>query len=100
MQHSVLGERWVYDACGDPLYVKALATAALSGGTQAELEVVTDGGHERRRATTRVWGSGPPNSAIPPIGSVTYSSEGSTTVVRAGHLELILFRIIDPHSRW
>jgi hypothetical protein len=23
-QHSVLGERWVYDACGDPVYVRAL----------------------------------------------------------------------------
>jgi hypothetical protein len=27
MQHSVLGERWVYDGCGDPVYVAtAVAT--------------------------------------------------------------------------
>jgi len=25
--HSVLGKRWVYDACGDPVYANVLATA-------------------------------------------------------------------------
>jgi hypothetical protein len=97
MQHSVLGERWVYDACGDPVYVRALATAVLSGGTQAQLDVVTDAGKERREATTRVSGSGSPDSAITPIGSVSCSSEGTTTVIRTSHLELTLFRTIDPH---
>ncbi|MFF2298008.1 hypothetical protein [Arthrobacter sp. NPDC058127] len=28
MEHSVLGTRWVYDACADPVYVTALATAS------------------------------------------------------------------------
>jgi hypothetical protein len=95
-QHSVLGERWVYDACGDPVYVRAVATAILSGGTQAELQVMTDAGLERRQVTTRVWGSGSPDSAIPPIASVSYSSEGITTVISASHLELTLVRAIDP----
>ena len=95
-QHSVLGERWVYDACGDPVYVRALATAVLSGGTQAEIDVVTDTGQERRQATTRVSGSGSPDSAITPIGSASCSSEGTTTVIRTSHLELTLFRTIDP----
>lgn len=97
-QHSVLGERWVYDACGDQVYVRALATAILSGGTQAELDLVTDAGLERRQATTRVSGSGSPDCAIPPIGSVTYSSDGSRTVVRAGHVESILFRIVGRRN--
>lgn len=94
-QHSVLGERWVYDACGDPMYVRALATAVLSGGTQAELDVVTDAGQERREATTRVWGSGSPDAAIPLVASVSYSSEGTTTFIGAGHLELTLVRAVD-----
>ena len=93
--HSVLGERWVYDACGDPVYVRALATAVLSGGTQAELEVLTDTGRERRQAMTLVSGSGSSNLAIPPIGSVSYSSKGTATVIRASHLELTLVRAID-----
>lgn len=96
-QHSVLGKRWVYDACGDPVYLTALATAILSGGTQAELDVVTDAGKERRQATTRVSGSGSADTPIPPIGPVSYSSEGTTTVVRAGGLELTLLRTIDSH---
>jgi hypothetical protein len=94
-QHSVLGERWVYDACGDPVYVRALATAVLSGGTQADLEVLTESGREQRQATTLVSGSGSSDLAIPPIGSVSYSSEGTTTVIWASHLELTLLRAID-----
>jgi hypothetical protein len=94
-RHSVLGERWVYDACGDPVYVRALATAALSGGTQAELEILTDTGREQRQATTLVSGSGSSDIAIPPIGSVSYTSEGTTTLIWANHLELSLVRVID-----
>jgi hypothetical protein len=96
MQHSVLGERWVYDACGDPVYVMALATVVLSGGTQAELDVVTDAGQVRLDATTRVSGSGSHHSEIPPIGPVSLSNEGTATFIRAGHLELTLLRAIDP----
>jgi hypothetical protein len=94
-QHSVLGERWVYDACGDPVYVRALATAALSGGTQAEIELLTDTGREQLQATTLVSGSGSSDLAIPPIGSVSYVSEGTTTVISASPLELTLLRAID-----
>lgn len=93
--HSVLGERWVYDACGDPVYVKALATAILTGGRQAELDVVTDTGRERRPATTLVSGSGSPDTAIPPVTSVSYSNEGGATVISASHLELTLVRAVD-----
>jgi hypothetical protein len=94
-QHSVLGERRVYDACGDPAYVEALATAILTGGTQADLDVVTDEGYERRQATTRVAGSGAPGSAVPPVGPVTYWNEKRTTIVRSGDLELTILRVID-----
>jgi hypothetical protein len=93
-QHSVLGERWVYDACGDPVYVRALATAVLSGGSQAEIEFMTDDGRERWPATTEVSGSGSPNTAIPAVASVSCSNEGTTTVMRTSHLELTLVRAI------
>ena len=94
-QHSVLGERWVYDACGDPVYVRALATAILSGGGQSELEVVTDAGRKRLEATTRAWGSGSPHAAIPPITSLSFSHEGTATVISAGQLELTVVRVVD-----
>ena len=49
-EHSVLGTRWVYDGCGDPVWATALVTAVLTGGTQAA-ELVDKGGHlhPRRR---------------------------------------------------
>jgi hypothetical protein len=94
-QHSVLGQRWVYDACGDAVYVGALATAILRGGTQAELEIVTDAGKERRQSTTQVSGSGSPAAAVPPMASVSSSNEGTTTVISADSLELTLVRVID-----
>jgi hypothetical protein len=94
-QHSVLGERWVYDACGDPVYVRALATVIVSGGTQSEIDVVTDAGRKRLEATTRVSGSGTPHAAIPPITSLSCSTEGTTTVISAGQLELTVLRLVD-----
>lgn len=97
-QHSVLGERWIYDACGDPVYAHALATAILTGGTQAELELVTDTGYERREPTTRVSGSGLPGAAVPHVGPVTYLSEGTRTIVRSGQLELTVLRVIEPRA--
>lgn len=58
MEHSVLGSRWVYDGCGDPVYAHMLATTMLTGGHEAELIVETDAGQERLDATARVRGSG------------------------------------------
>src|SRR4051812_27246948 len=35
-EHGALGSRWVYDACGDPVYAAALARAISTDGGQAE----------------------------------------------------------------
>src|ERR1700712_1882954 len=75
MQHSVLGERWVYDGCADSVYVTAMATAILTGGTEAAHEVVTDSGTVPRPTTTRVVGSGSPDFAVPVLGPLTATSE-------------------------
>ena len=34
MQHTVLGTRYVYDGCHDPVFVGELVRAVLTGGTQ------------------------------------------------------------------
>jgi len=49
-EHSVLGQRWVYDGCGDPVAMTAFATAILTGGTQAQ-EYVDVGGAAGAAAT-------------------------------------------------
>ena len=58
MEHSVLGRRWVYDACGDPVYAAALASAILTGTGQAEEFLDVGGRLERRESAMTVTGSG------------------------------------------
>ena len=42
-EHSVLGPRWVYDGCGDPVWAAAITTAILTGGQQAQMVIERDG---------------------------------------------------------
>lgn len=93
-EHSVLGERWVYDGCGDPVWVTAQATAVLTGSTQVEEFVKVDARLERRAPTATVQGSGNPGAPVPTIGTVSSHDEGPTTVVRAAHLELVVVRVV------
>ena len=98
MQHSVLGTRWVYDACGDPVYARALAATILTGGTQADLELVTETGTKRHVSTTQVWGSGVPDAAVSIVTSVTYVNEVSRSVIIAGDLQLAILRTIGNEN--
>ena len=58
MEHSALGQRWVYDGCADPVFLAACRTAITSGGRQADQFVATDAGLVPREATAQVRGSG------------------------------------------
>jgi hypothetical protein len=98
MEHSVLGRRWVYDACGDPVYVAALAGALLTGGRQAEEFVVVDGGHQRREPSARVVGSGSAADATGPLGALSVTDSGDATTVRVDSWELVVRRVLDPSA--
>jgi hypothetical protein len=91
----VLGRRWVYDACFDPVYVTALATVILTGGTQAELEIASEAGLQRREPTTRVAGSGTPGAGVPPTNSMKTATNQRSTTIRAGDVELVVRRLLD-----
>ena len=94
MEHSVLGTRWVYDGCGDPVWVTAMLTTTLTGGTQAE-ELVDMGDHrEPRAATATVVGSGTPRTPVGPVGTLSCRDEGATTVVRTDQFELVVVRVV------
>jgi hypothetical protein len=54
VEHSVLGQRWVYDATGDPVYAAALARALFSGEEQAQEFVDVDGRLEPRPLTMTI----------------------------------------------
>lgn len=96
MEHSVLGTRWVYDGCADPVWVAALARAVLTGAPQAE-ELV-DGELVPREPSARVTGSGgaagTDAALLPADAPLTPYDDGPTTVVRTGGLDLVVVRVV------
>lgn len=97
MQHSVLGDRWVYDACGDPVYAQTLATAILTGGTQAAIEIDDHGHRSKAEPTARVRGSGL-QTDLGTVGLVDVHDDGGTTVVVTSVAEIVVRRVIDADS--
>jgi Maltokinase N-terminal cap domain len=95
MQHSVLGPRWAYDGCADPVAMRALAAAILTGGHEAELELDTGTGLERREPTVRVVGSGTPPAAVPELAAVAATDGPDGTVVSVGAFVLTVRRRLD-----
>ena len=96
-QHSVLGPRWVYDGCGDPVAVSAILSAILTGGHEAELTIEQDGRMVTLDPTCRVSGSGTATEAVA-AETVTVLDAGDPTVTRAGDLELVLARVVGPRQ--
>jgi hypothetical protein len=92
MTHTVLGDRWVYDGCYDPVYVTALATAILTGGVQADLFLSTDAGMVAQPVSARVRGSGTPSAQVPDLQTFTVAHDGPMTLMR-GSITLTLLRI-------
>ncbi len=96
MEHSVLGPRWAYDGCADPVAVRAFATAIRTGAHEAALEYDRGAGvRERREPTMRVAGSGSPGAGVPALDPVRAVDGAAATVVVAGGLELTVRRVLD-----
>jgi hypothetical protein len=100
MQHSVLGPRWVYDACADPIYANALAAAIFGAGSQAAEFVQGDGAPTLRNPSATVTGRGPAGADVPPVGDVDdlqVSTDAGTavTTVTAPRWVLEIPRVVD-----
>ena len=101
IEHSVLGRRWAYDACGDSVYPPLLAAAVLADAGQAEEYFEVDGKREVRPASMTLTGSrtgrplpvGPVSAGpvLPGPGSAGPVG-GGVTVVRVGEVELAVVR--------
>jgi hypothetical protein len=98
-EHSVLGRRWVYDACGDPVYAAALASAVLAGTGQAEEFFEIDGRLERREPSMTVATSGAPDSEPPAVGAVRQVVQDDPTLIVTDAAELVVVRRLDGGSR-
>ena len=92
--HSVLGERWVYDGCGDPVWAATLVAAITTGGRQAQMFIEQDGQRVDVPPRMQVRGSGTGDSA-PAVSSIdAVGDDGPVTTVRAGGLEIDVARIV------
>lgn len=96
MTHTVLGQRWIYDGCTDPLYATALATTILTGGREADLYWSTENGLILQPSDTHVQGrSSPspdlPSRDLPSFDELVVTTQDTTTQMR-GDTTLILYR--------
>ena len=91
--HSVLGKRWVYDGCGDPVAVSAILSTITTGGHEAALTMEQDGEIVTFEPTCRVVGSGSASDGVR-VDTVSLVDAGDPTVTRAGDLELVLARVV------
>src|SRR4051794_8672695 len=93
--HSVLGPRWVYDACADPVFAFALADTVVSGGTEAEQYFEVDGVRQVRESSTTLRGSGSgARRAMGWADAVSVEDRGDVTVVRPGAFEIAVARVV------
>jgi Maltokinase N-terminal cap domain len=91
--HSVLGKRWVYEACGDPVYVNVLTTVMRTGGGQAEEFVEVNGEPVRRETPMVVTGSG--TDAASPTVAIARVADGDPTLIVTDGPALSIPRILN-----
>lgn len=101
-EHSVLGRRWVYDGCIDPVAVRVLITTVLSGGHAADL-VMVEGKHEhavaRPESTAHVYGSGDADPAsVDLFDGISIRSLGVVASVSTSDYQLDVLRLLDGHT--
>jgi len=94
--HSVLGERWVYDGCGDPVWARTLVAAILTGARQSQMFLEEDGRRIDIPPRMEVRGSGSGDDAdVPEIDRVdSVTDDGAVTTVLAGTVDLAVARIV------
>ncbi len=83
MEHSVLGTRFVYDACADPVFVTTVLDTIRTGGRQADLRLVrTDGTEIVREPTATAHGDGVPAVPVhdPAVSVVPVDGPDRTTI--------------------
>ena len=93
-EHSVLGSRWVYDGCGDPVWAAAITRAVLTGGTQDQMVIELDGKRVDVPPRMQVRGSGSPGVEVPEIAAVDAGADGPVARVTAGPVVLTLARVV------
>jgi hypothetical protein len=94
MEHSVLGTRYVYDACADPVFVATVLDRIRSGGRQADLVVTqADGTQVDREPSATAKGEGVPTAPKHDPGlPVKPTDESDRTTITGPDFELTVMR--------
>ncbi len=98
-EHSVLGRRWVYDGCADPVYVATLADVLFGRATQAEEFVaMADGRQLRREPLARVLaestGDAAAGTALHGATALHGVTDSDPAVIATDAVELVLPRVL------
>jgi hypothetical protein len=99
MQHSVLGERWVYDGLRDPMLVVMLAAVAMTGQGEALGMARYDGRWYIAPSNVRIQGGGWTQQRVPVDGFELASDDATRSVLRNDRFEMIVFRRPVPGLR-
>ena len=91
MEHGVLGRRWAYDGCHDPVLTAGLL-ALIEGRVQAQAQSVSD--TPDREVVRSYAGQGP----VPGLGAPVDTDESTEFAVPGGALVLRLRRVLTPGS--
>jgi hypothetical protein len=95
MEHSVLGPRYVYDGCHDPIFLGQLVDTVLTGGREVDEIVEVDGKTITLPKSMHVRGSGAVSAAVPALPTVPVEQVGSVAVMRSGAVEITVARVLD-----
>ena len=96
MTHSVLGNRWVYDGVGDPLFVVMLAAVTMTGQGEALGMAVHDGRWYIAPSKVRIHGGGWTEERVPVDGFERVSESATASVLRNDRFELTVLRRPEP----
>lgn len=98
LEHSVLGTRYVYDACADPVFVATVLQMMRCGGRQADLVLLrADGSEGAREPNATARGEGVPT--VPhhdPHVRVSPMDEPDCTRISGTEFELTVMRRLGP----
>jgi len=95
LEHSVLGTRWVYNGCADPVYASELIRAIMTGGSQVEQFFETDEGRVFRDPSAVVVGSGESGTPVPSVSGVHAESFEADTLIDAGSVQVVVRHRMD-----
>jgi hypothetical protein len=100
MQHSVLGQRWIYDGLRDPRFVLMLAAVTMTGQGEALGMAVYDGRWHVAPTNVRIHGGGWTLERVPVDDFALVTDDVTGAVLRNDRFELSVLRrpVPGPHA--